>query len=246
MKQQKDFIYGKHPVLEHLEDGGSFEQILLQKGIDREFVSRVRQLARERNIPTQVVPIQRMNRVTRKNHQGVIAFTAFVEYRDIVDEVQHAYESRQVPLVLVLDRITDVRNMGAIARSAEIFGATAIVIPARDSARINSDAVKTSAGAILKIPVCRVDSLIRAVEQLKEMGLGICVAAQSQDSGTPDFVTPTAIVLGSEHSGVDIQIRRLADSVFSIPQIGTTDSLNVSVAAGISLYEAVKQREQTD
>ena len=243
---QKDFIYGRHPVLEQLEEGGVFEQILIQKGIERDYVSRVAQLARQLKVPLQVVPIQKLNRVTRKNHQGVIAFTAFVEYSDMVDEVQACYEAGEVPLVIVLDRITDVRNLGAIARSAEVFGATAIVIPLRESARINSDAVKTSAGAIMKVPVCRVNRLDEAVLSLKEMGLGICVTDQANERQpqAPDFRQPLAVVLGSEHSGVDIGIRKHADSTFTIPQLGTTDSLNVSVAAGIALYEVVRQREQ--
>jgi len=244
---EKDFIYGRKPIIEHLEAGGSFEQILMQKGIDREVSTRIMELAKSMRLPVQIVPHHRMDRVTRKNHQGVIAFTSWVVYDDLSVIVQDSYERGEVPLVLILDRITDVRNMGAIARSAEIFGATAIVLPMKESAMVNADAVKTSAGAILKVKLCREKSLSRTVRMLHDMGLKICVADQGAPSmlSEVDFTTPTTVIIGSERLGVDASLRAKADTTFAIPQIGQTESLNVSVAAGIIMYEVVRQRKQT-
>jgi 23S rRNA (guanosine2251-2'-O)-methyltransferase len=245
--EKKDFIYGRNPIIEHLEGGGTFEQILIQKGIDREVSGRIMELAKAHRLPVQIVPHHRMDRVTRKNHQGVIAFTAWVVYDDLSVIVQDCFERGEMPLVLILDRITDVRNMGAIARSAEIFGATAIVLPMRESAMVNADAVKTSAGAILNVKLCREKSLAHAIRMLHDMGLKICAADQGAASmlADIDFTTPTAIIMGSERIGVDASLRSKADSTFAIPQIGKTESLNVSVAAGIALYEAVRQRRQS-
>lgn len=245
--EKKDFIYGRNPIIEHLEGGGTFEQILIQKGIDREVSGRIMELAKAHRLPVQIVPHHRMDRVTRKNHQGVIAFTAWVVYDDLGVIVQDCYERGDVPVVLILDRITDVRNMGAIARSAEIFGATAIVLPMKESAMVNGDAVKTSAGAILNVKLCREKSLSHAARMLHDMGLKICVADQGASSmlAEIEFTGPTAIIMGSERLGVDTSLRSKADSTFAIPQIGKTESLNVSVAAGIVLYEVVRQRNQT-
>jgi 23S rRNA (guanosine2251-2'-O)-methyltransferase len=205
------------------------------------------ELAKSLRVPVQIVPHHRMDRVTRKNHQGVIGFTAWVVYDDLSVVVQDCYERGDVPLVLILDRITDVRNMGAIARSAEIFGATAIVLPMRESAMVNADAVKTSAGAILNVTLCREKSLSYATKMLHDMGLKICVANQKSSIvlADVDFAGPTAIVMGSERLGVDASLLSKADSTFAIPQIGKTESLNVSVAAGIVLYEVVRQRKQS-
>jgi len=245
--EKKEFIYGRNPIIEHLEGGGTFEQILIQKGIDREVSGRIMELAKSSRLPVQIVPRNRMDRVTRKNHQGVIAFTAWVEYDKLSVIVQDCYERGEVPLVLILDRITDVRNMGAIARSAEIFGATAMVLPMRESAMVNADAVKTSAGAILNVTLCREKSLLHAIRMLHDMGLKICVADQGASSmlAEVDFLGPAAIIMGSERFGVESSLRAKADITFAIPRIGKTESLNVSVAAGVVLYEVVRQRKQT-
>jgi 23S rRNA (guanosine2251-2'-O)-methyltransferase len=246
--EKKDFIYGRNPIIEHLEGGGSFEQILIQKGIDREVSGRIMDLAKSMRLPVQIVPHHRMDRVTRKNHQGVIAFTAWVVYDDLSVIVQDCFERGDVPLVLILDRITDVRNMGAIARSAEIFGATAIVLPMKESAMVNADAVKTSAGAILHVKMCREKSLAHAVRLLHDMGLKICVADQGAKDMPEDvdFSGPTAIIMGSERLGVDSSLRSKADTTFAIPQIGKTESLNVSVATGVILYEVTRQRTRKE
>lgn len=243
-KDQKPFLFGRRPVLQLLEEGKTVDRILLQRGIDPLFAAEIKQLAGAMDIPVFQVPQQKLSRVTRKNHQGIIAFTSWVEYRNFEEVVQSAYENGRVPLVLLLDQITDVRNVGAIARSAEVFGATAMIVPARRSAAMTADTVKTSAGAILRLPVCRVRSLGNTCRKLQDMGLSVCVADQdARDSlQNANFTAPAAIVLGSEHRGVHPSLISLANSTFAIPQTGRTESLNVSVAAGIILYEVVRQR----
>jgi 23S rRNA (guanosine2251-2'-O)-methyltransferase len=245
--QQKDFIYGRAPIIDHLKSGGTFEQILLQKGISREVSDEIRELAKAHRIPVNIVPIFKLNRVTRKNHQGVIAFTAWVEYVDVDTVIQGCYERGKTPLVVLLDRITDVRNMGAIARSAEVLGADLIILPNKESALINADAVKTSAGAIMKIPLSRSNSLGGAIRHLQESGLKVFAADHRSETTLYDlsFEGPAAIVLGSEGKGVHPGLIERADASFAIPQIGDTESLNVSVAAGIVLYEVLRQRKQS-
>ena len=234
-------------MIDHLEGGGRFEQVLLQKGMDRDVAGQITSLAKDLGVPVQIVPVFRLNRVTRKNHQGVIAFTAWIEYSDMENVVQDCYERGEVHMLLVLDRITDVRNVGAIARSAEIFGATGIIVPTRETALINADAVKTSAGAIMNIPLCREKNLSQAVVKLQSMGLKVYAADQNGERllYDTDLKEPCAFIMGAEGSGIHPGLVRKADATFSIPQSGKTDSLNVSVAAGVILYEAARQRKQS-
>ena len=242
--QRRDFIYGRNPVLEMLQQGELFEQILLQKGIELSFIREVKGLASPLNIPVHLVPKEKMQRITMKNHQGVIGFTAWVDYREMAEVVQEIYEAGRTPVLLLLDGITDVRNVGAIARSAEVFGVDALVVPFKGAARIGADAVKTSAGAITRITLCRERSIAAACQVLQKMGLKVMVADQRAERRVYQcsFAEPVAIVVGGEGEGVYQGIRDLADIKFSIPQLGVTDSLNVSVAAGIILYEATRQR----
>ena len=245
--QQKDFIYGRAPIIDHLKSGGTFEQILLQKGMEREVSDTIKELAKENRIPINIVPHFRLNRVTRKNHQGVIAFTAWVEYVDVDAVIQGCYERGKTPLVLLLDRITDVRNMGAIARSAEVLGADLIILPNRESALVNADAVKTSAGAIMQIPLSRSSSLGGAIRHLQQSGLAVFAADHKSEQIVSEmpFDGPCAIVLGSEGKGVQPALIHQADATFELTQVGKTESLNVSVAAGIVLYEVLRQRKQS-
>ncbi len=245
--QPKDFVYGRAPIIDHLKAGGSFEQILLQKGIEREVSDTIRDLAKQQRIPINIVPHFRLNRVTRKNHQGVIGFTAWVEYVDVDAVIQGCYERGKTPLVLLLDRVTDVRNMGAIARSAEVLGADLIILPNRESALINADAVKTSAGAIMHIPLSRSSSLGGAIRHLQDSGLAVFAADHRSEKTVSEmpFDGPCAIVMGSEGQGVHPGLIQRVDETFAIPQVGRTESLNVSVAAGIVLYEVLRQRKQS-
>lgn len=237
-------IYGRHPIMDAIENGASIDKIMLSQSLKGDYEKELRNLCKERNIPLHVVPKDRIASVTQKNHQGVLGFLSFLEYQLIEDVFPLIYEKGEVPLIMVLDSITDVRNMGAIARSAEAMGVHAMIIPFKKTAQINAEAMKTSAGALTKIPVCRTASLGNAIDYLLMNGLQV-VAAELRGKDTLeelDLTLPTAIVMGSEDEGVRPHILRKATSWFKIPMMGTTDSFNVSVAAGIVLYETIRQR----
>jgi 23S rRNA (guanosine2251-2'-O)-methyltransferase len=243
-KKEEQIIYGRHPLVDAIRAGQSIEKILLQQGTRGEFEKELRQLTREHHIPVQVVPKDRLNQLVRGNHQGVVAFLSPIRYYQLEDLIPTIYEQSEVPLMLLLDGITDVRNMGAIARSAEICGAHAIVVPRRNSAQINAEAIKTSAGALTKIPVCRESSLVAAVDMLRISGIRLLVSDLKAERPIYDLdmTVPLALVAGAEGRGVSRDLIRAADETFIIPQRGTTDSFNVSVAAGIMLYEVTRQR----
>lgn len=235
---------GRHPVLDALESGRPIDRVALQQGITGEFEKAIRHLTKEKQIPLQVVPRERLNALVRGNHQGVVAWLGLLEYQSLENLLPFVFEKGETPLILLLDGITDVRNLGAIARSAEICGAQALVLPRSGSAPINEEAMKTSAGALTRLPVCRESSLMAAVDLLQNSG--VRVLASRMENALPvyemDLRTPVAILLGSEDRGVQPSLMRAADGHFRIPQVGETESFNVSVAAGIILYEALRQR----
>jgi len=245
MAKKSNLIYGRHPILDTINAGGSVDKIFLQKNISKDFETEIRQACRKFGIPMQYVPKDKLNRLTSKNHQGIVAFLSMVEYKKLEDIIPFIYEQSSVPLFLLLDGITDVRNFGAIARSAELCGVQAIIVPQKGGAAINEDAMKTSAGALAKIQVCRETSLRKAIELLKLNGIKAIGASLQAKSALydMDMVGPTAIVLGSEGAGISRDITKLLDDHFLIPQVGTTDSFNVSVAAGITLYEVMRQNQ---
>lgn len=244
MKEKQQLIYGRHPVVDAIESGQTIDKVLIQQGLKGEVERELRQLSKSHGFPLQYVPKERLNKFTRGNHQGVVALISLVPYYQLEDVLPGIFERSEVPLILLLDGITDVRNFGAIARSAEIAGAHTIVTSLKGSALINADAMKTSAGALAKIPVCRESSIMQAVELLQLSG--VRVFASDLQSHTPiykvDFKQPAAIIIGSEGEGVNQALLQAADEAFIIPQHGSTDSFNVSVATGIILYEAVRQR----
>ena len=205
-------------------------------------------LAKENKVPVQRVPLERINRITRKNHQGVLAMLSAVTYHRLEHLVPMLYEEGMLPFIVVLDGITDVRNFGAIARTCECAGADAIVIPERGSVSVGGDAVKTSAGALLHLPVCRERSTAQAVKFLKDNGYMVVAASEKADINytQPDYTKPVAIVMGAEDTGISPQVLRLCDTFVSIPQMGHIGSLNVSVAAGVMMYEVVRQRLQSN
>lgn len=245
MTEQQDYIFGLRPVQEALEAGRNIERILIRKGLQGDQVQPLLQLIRQAGIPYQMVPVEKLNRVTRKNHQGIIAITAMVTYQPIEEVVALVFESGKDPLIIILDGITDVRNMGAIARSAEAAGADAILIPEKGSAQINPDAMKTSAGALSIIPVCRTPDLIRSVRYLKNAGLKITGATEKTDIlyYQADFHSPVAIIMGAEDVGISPALLDLCDQEVRIPMLGKISSLNVSAAAAVLLFEVVRQRE---
>ncbi|MEM9921614.1 MAG: 23S rRNA (guanosine(2251)-2'-O)-methyltransferase RlmB [Bacteroidota bacterium] len=243
---KQNIIYGRHPVLDALKSGQSIDKILLQKGGRGLYEKELRTLAAEQHIPLQYVPKEKLNRVTGGNHQGVIAFAALVAYQRLEDIRPFLFEQSVTPLIVLLDGVTDVRNFGAIARSAECLGAHALVVASKSAAPINAESVKTSAGALTRIPVCRVPSLGLAIQQLQMSGLMVLASDLQAEKQLFELELggPTAILLGSEGAGVQATLLRKADERFIIPQRGETDSLNVSVAAGVILYEILRQRLQ--
>lgn len=237
-------IYGRHPITDAIENGMSIDKIMMSQSVKGPFEKELRKTCKERNIPLYIVPKDRLNNITKKNHQGVLGLLSHVEYQLIEDIFPLIYERGETPLVVVLDSVTDVRNMGAIARSAEATGAHALIVPHKNTAQINAEALKTSAGALSKIPVCRTASLGNAIDYLLMNGVQVVAADLKGEEMLYelDLTVPTAIVMGAEGEGIRPHIVRKATNLFRIPMNGTTDSFNVSVAAGIVLYETIRQR----
>lgn len=243
-RESNQMVFGIRAVIEAIRSGKEIESLYMQRGLSGGLLAELKEVLHEYQIPAQQVPIEKLNRLTQKNHQGVVAFISPIIYQEIEDIIPQIFERGEVPLILVLDGITDVRNMGAIARTAECAGIHAIVIPAKGSAQINPDAIKTSAGALYKIPVCRHDNFMQTVRFLQESGLQlVCCTEKTQDYiYKPDYTLPTAIVMGSEEDGIRNEIIRIADHLAKIPMFGEIESLNVSVSSGIIIYEAIRQR----
>ncbi|MEN6589316.1 MAG: 23S rRNA (guanosine(2251)-2'-O)-methyltransferase RlmB [Proteiniphilum sp.] len=242
--QEKEMIFGIRAVMEAVEAGKDIDKVMVKRELSGDLFMELQQLLRTREIPMQRVPLERIDRITRKNHQGVIAFTSAVTYQKLEDIVPILYEEGKNPFILVLDGITDVRNFGAIARTCEVAGVNAIVIPSRGSVTVNGDAIKTSAGALHTIPVCREQNLKEAIVFLRNSGIKV-VAATEKAAGfytDSDFTVPSAIVMGAEDMGVATEHLRVSDELVKIPQFGNIQSLNVSVAAGVMIYEVVRQR----
>lgn len=240
----KNLIFGRHPVIEAIRAGKTIDKVLIQQDVVGHFAKEVRQLCKQYSIPLQMIPKDRMNRIVRGNHQGIIGWLSLISYHKLSDVLPFVYEQGQIPLFLLLDGVTDVRNFGAIARSAEVFGVQAIIIPKKKSAQITPEAIKTSAGALLEIPICREASIIGAVEYLQQSGVQVFASNLEGDKHIDklDFSVPTAIIMGAEDRGVSPSILKKVNESFIIPQTGKTDSLNVSVATGVILYEIMRQR----
>ena len=239
----EDLTFGIRSVIEAIKQGKTINKILLQKGLTGELIKELLVLVHKENIVVQKVPVQKLNHMVKKNHQGVIAMISPVAYHQIDWLVQQVYEKGEDPFILILDRVKDVRNFGAIARTAECFGVHAIVIPSKDSALITNDAVKTSAGALFKIPVCKVSSLNAALDFLKGCGLKIFACTEKSDTLINKVETngPKALIMGSEQDGVDSQLIKASDVNFKIPMTGSIASLNVSVACGIAIHKLISK-----
>ncbi len=243
-KPKQEIIYGLRPVIEAVTSGKEAEKVFIQKGLRSENFTELMRLLKERSIPYQFVPVEKLNRLTRKNHQGIVAYISPVVFFRIEDILPGIYERGRMPFVVVLDRITDVRNFGAILRTAECAGADAVIIPSKNSAQLNSGTVKSSAGAIFKVPICRSDNLKTTLGFLQQSGLKIVAATEKADQTCfeADFTGPLALLLGSEGEGISGEYLKKADMKVRIPMLGEIMSLNVSVAAGVLMYEAVRQR----
>ena len=244
MIDKTQYIYGVHAVLEAFEAGKDIDKILLSKTLNDETAKEISEKARAMRVPVQRVPVQKIDRITRKNHQGVLAMMAAVTYYQVEDLVPQLFDEGENPFIVVLDGVTDVRNFGAVARTCECAGVSAIVIPDRESVSVNADAVKTSAGALNYLPVCREHNLVKAVRLLRDSGFKI--VGTSDKSQMPytkgNYTGPVAIVLGAEDEGISSEIMKLCDTQVLIPEFGHINSLNVSVAGGIMIYEVVRQR----
>ena len=244
MIDKTQYIYGIHAVLEAIEAGKDIDKIFLSKTLNDETAREISDKARQLRVPVQRVPVQKIDRITRRNHQGVLALMAAVTYYRVEDLVPQLFDEGENPFIVVLDGVTDVRNFGAVARTCECAGVSAIVIPDRESVSVNADAVKTSAGALNYLPVCREHNLVNAIKLLRDSGFKIVGTSDKQQLPytQADYTGPVAIVLGAEDKGISPDIMKLCDTQVLIPEFGHINSLNVSVAGGIMIYEVVRQR----
>lgn len=244
MTEKNEMIFGARAVIEALQAGKEIEKILVKKDIQSDLSRELFAALKGTTIPVQRVPVERINRITRKNHQGVIAFVSSVTYQRTEELVPFLYEQGRMPFFVMLDGVTDVRNFGAIARTCECAAVDAVIIPARNSVSVNADAIKTSAGALHTLPVCRETSLTETLKFLKESGFHIVAATEKgdYDYAKADYTGPLCLIMGAEDRGVSYDNLALCDEWVKIPMLGKIESLNVSVAAGILIYEAVKQR----
>ena len=241
---EDNIIYGTRAVIEAVNEDRELERLFIQRGINNPLMNELRALLKKKEILYQLVPVEKLNRISPRNHQGVVAFLSSVSYYQTEEILPGLFSSGVPPLLLMLDRVTDVRNFGAIARTSECFGVNAVIIPSRGGAQINSDAIKTSAGALHKITVCREHNLKTTLDYLANSGLQVVACSEKADTYVyhVDFTIPTVIIMGSEENGISGEYLRKADVKVKIPMQGNIGSLNVSVAAAVILYEAVRQR----
>ena len=237
-------IFGTRAVIEAVQAGKEIDKILMRRDLQNDLSRELFNIVKTTHIPIQRVPSEKLDRLTRKNHQGVIAFISAVTYQKLEDIVPFLYETGKNPFIVLLDGVTDVRNFGAIARTCVCAGVDALVIPARNSVSVNADAVKTSSGALLSLPVCKENSITDAIKYLQNCGYCVFAATEKAEKTytQTDYSTPTAIVMGGEDYGIASENLRICDEWVKIPLLGTIASLNVSAAAAVLVYEVVRQR----
>jgi 23S rRNA (guanosine2251-2'-O)-methyltransferase len=237
-------IFGIRAVIEAVNSGKTIDKVFLQKGLRGELSHELEALLRKASISSSYVPIEKLNRLTNKNHQGVVAKISPIEFYDLEDLIINVIESGKTPLFIMLDQLSDVRNFGAIIRTAECTGVDGIIIQKKGGAPINGDTIKTSAGAVFKIPICKVDHIKDALFHLQASGIKVIAATERTEHVLYDvsFKEPCAIILGSEGKGVSPSVLKLVDAKAKLPMYGDIGSLNVSVACGAFLYEVIRQR----
>ncbi len=242
--RKDDFIFGLRPVIEAIEAGKTIDKIFMQNALQGEIYHELKQLLVKHKIRPNYVPVEKLNRFTRKNHQGVVAFISDVPFETIQNVLPQLFEDGKTPFLLILDRLTDVRNFGAICRTAECTGVDAIILPEKGAAPINSDAIKTSAGAIYNIKICKEKNLAHTVDFLQQSGVMVYAATEKASKLVydADFSVPCAVVMGNEETGISKEVLHHSDEKIKLPIEGKTQSLNVSVACGAILYEAVRQK----
>lgn len=245
MENNQTLIFGIRAIIEAINSGKNLEKVYLQKELKGELIKELNFLIRKKNISSSFVPIEKLNTLSKhQNHQGAVARISSIKFEELETIIENVLEQDGVPLFLLLDQISDVRNLGAIIRTAECTGVDAIVIPTHGSAPINADAIKTSAGAAFKLPICKVDHILDAVYQLQAVDVQIVAVTEKTNTSLydTDLTKPTALVMGSEHKGISNAILKISNTKGKIPLLGTIESLNVSVACGVALYEIVRQR----
>ena len=245
MNSKQQTVYGLRPVIEAIDSGAHIERILIQSGLGGPLLGELKSRIRAGGLPFQYVPVEKLNKLTTGNHQGVVATIAAVRYTDFTELMENLSATGKAPLVVLLDHITDVRNMGAIARTAECAGVDALVVPDRGSAALNDDAIKTSSGALLRLPVCREQNLKTVLNTARQYGLQIVAATEkgAVHYRTVDFRQPTLLIMGNEERGISPDLLKMSDIRAKLPIVGEVQSLNVSVAAGVMIYEALEQRQ---
>jgi len=243
--KRNQLLIGLRPLQEAIQSGREIEKILIQRGLQGDIIQQTKTLIQQFNIPFQYVPSEKLQSISSKNHQGVIAFVSPIHFGNLDNIVAHVFESGKTPLLLMLDGVTDVRNFGAICRNAECMGAHAVIVPEKGSAQINEEAIKTSAGALYNIPVCRIKSIPQTIQNLQQSGITVvaCSEKTRKEIYEINLLLPTCIIAGSEESGISAEALRIADEIVRIPMAGKTSSLNVSVATGIILYEVMRQHK---
>lgn len=237
-------IYGMRPVIEAIDSDVQIDRILLQNGLTGALVGDLKNRIRDKHIPFQFVPVEKLNRLTKGNHQGVAAMISPIKYHNAMELIPRLTEEKETPLLILLDHVTDVRNFGAIVRTAECTGVDAVVIPDHGSAQVGDDAVKTSSGALLRVPICRESNLKTVLNLAKQCGMQIVAATEkgATDYLEVDFRQPTLLLMGAEETGISPELLKLADARAKLPILGQIQSLNVSVAAAVFLYEVLRQR----
>lgn len=242
--KKENLIYGIRPLIEAIVAGKDIEKVIIQKGNRGESINELLTLLRKADVPYRLLPSERFEHYKNSNHQGVIGYISEITYQDITQLLPTIYENGEVPFILALDRITDVRNFGALARSASCAGVHAILIPEKGAAQINQDAIKTSAGALMSIPVCRTPNLFATLKYLKNSGLLLCSITEKGNEiyHTVSLDIPLVLLLGSEEDGISTDLLKLSDHLLNIPMLGNIASLNVSVAGAIVMFEQLKQR----
>ena len=238
-----NLIFGIRPVVEAIEAGREIEKLYIRKGAEGQLMTELRDLCLRHRVHVQEVPVEKLNRLVRGNHQGVVAQTAAIEYVELADILERVPDD-ETPLVVVFDGVTDVRNFGAIARSAECAGAHGLIAPLKNSAPVNAEAIRASAGALTTIPVCRVGSIRNTIKTLQAEGFQVVAATEKSRKllYDADLRRPTALVMGAEETGISKEVLKLCDERLAIPLIGRIESLNVSAAAAVMLFEVVRQR----
>ena len=242
--KNNDIVFGTRPVLEAINSGKTLEKLFIQKNLKKEILEKIKSKLSNKKINISYVPKEKLNRITKKNHQGIICYISPISYQPIEEIIQRVFEKGKDPFVIILDRITDTRNFGAISRVADASGVDAIIIPEKESAIITSDSIKTSAGAINYIPICKVKSLRSTANFLKESGLKLVSCTEKGDKKFyyADLTSPCCIILGSEKDGISNSLIDISDERLNIPMKGNVESLNVSSSASVILFEVVRQR----